>query len=187
VLTAYGRKPAPKRPCDHARVIDFRPLLDRLAQSIESPAERLTAARIAAEEARLGYPLHPLLTAVYGQVADGGFGPDYQLFPLAEAVDTYTRERTTDAGTEWAWPEGVLPILTWGCGMYAAVDCRNPDGQVLLFEPNSGDPDQAWWVDSASLETWFEHYLAEDGWWNLVEAGDDPGELTPCDRTSDAA
>jgi hypothetical protein len=71
-------------------------------------------------------------------------------------------------GTDWAWPEGVLPILTWGCGMYAAVDCHHP-----------GDPGQAWWVDSAGLAAWFEHYLNDDVWWNLAEADEDFEEMAP--------
>lgn len=163
---------------------DYQPLLERLTQRMrdenpKTPAGKLTALEIEAEATKLGYPLHPLLAAAYGHVADGGFGPEYQLLTLAEAVDTYLSKRTTNAGTEWAWPEGVLPILTWGCAMYAAVDCRDPEGRVLLFEPNPGDPEQAWFVDSASLAAWFEHYLDDDGWWNLVEAGEDVGELEP--------
>lgn len=35
--------------------------------------------------------------------------------------------------------------------MYACVDCRSVDGTVLLFEPNPGDLDEAWYVDSSSL------------------------------------
>ncbi len=35
------------------------------------------------------------------------------------------------------WPRGVLPILDWGCAMYAAVDCLQPHAPILLFEPNA--------------------------------------------------
>jgi len=73
----------------------------------------------------------------------------------------------------------VLPILTWGCGMYACVDCRSDRGTVLLFEPNPGDSDAAWYVDSHSLEDWFEHYINDTGWWNEAEDGDDPDDMPP--------
>src|SRR5690242_756365 len=83
----------------------------------------LSAGAIEKAEIVLGFRLHPLLAAIYRDVADGGFGPDYQLMSLIDgptgehAVSRYIQERTNNAGTEWAWPEGVLPILTWGCGM----------------------------------------------------------------------
>jgi SMI1 / KNR4 family (SUKH-1) len=131
-------------------------------------------------ELRLGFKLHPLLAAVYRDFANGGFGPDYQLLSLVagptseQVVDLYLDNRPLSAGTAWAWPEGVLPILTWGCGMYACVDCRSEHGTVLLFEPNPGDPDLAWYVDATSLDVWFEGYVSVAGWWDKLEAGEEP-------------
>ncbi|WP_343950186.1 hypothetical protein [Nonomuraea longicatena] len=54
-------------------------------------------------------------------------------------------------------------MLDWGCGMFAAVDCRSADATVLLFDPNGG-PD-AWYVDAESLTDWLETWLAETGWY----------------------
>jgi hypothetical protein len=145
----------------------------------------LTSDEITKAEAALGFALHPLLAAAYRQIGDGGFGPEYHLMSLLDgptfeqAVPCYLQQRAAGAGTEWAWPEGVLPILTWGCGMYAAVDCRSEDGTVLLFEPNPGDPDQAWWVDSPTLAGWFEHYVADTGWWIKAELGEDVDAMDP--------
>lgn len=142
---------------------------DRLA-----PVDAATVRR--AEEA-LGFPLHPLLAAVYQCIGNGGFGPEYHLMPLfgkpgsTTAVGEYLKARSAGAGTDWAWPEGVLPILTWGCGMYACVDCRSDQGTVLLFEPNPGVPELAWYVDSPSLAAWFQSYLDDTGWWTAVEDG----------------
>lgn len=61
--------------------------------------------------------------------------------------------------------------------MFACVDCRSADGTVLLFEPNPGDPELAWWVDSPTLAAWFEHYVEDTGWWVKAEAGEDYDEL----------
>lgn len=176
-------------------VIDHSDLLARIATRSRAdepmmpldgglPAP-LPAERIHAAEERLGFRLHPLLAAVYREVANGGFGPDYQLLSLVDgptseqAVDHYLRARRDNAGTPWAWPEGVLPILTWGCAMYACVDCRSDDGTVLLFEPNPGDPDEAWYVDAPSLADWFERYITDTGWWNQTDGGDDDLEPWP--------
>ncbi|MGY0234198.1 SMI1/KNR4 family protein [Longispora urticae] len=153
-------------------------LLDRAHEDGETPGPLLTAADLARAEQALGFALHPLLAAVYQQVGDGGFGPDYQVLPLIDgeketAVGAYLQLRADGAGTEWAWPEGVLPILDWGCGMYACVDCRSGDGMVVLFEPNPGDPDLAWYVEAASLAGWLTGHLEDTGWWILTENGED--------------
>lgn len=130
-------------------------------------------------EAAVGFQLHPLLAAAYQHIGDGGFGPDYQLMPLlgepgsTSVVVEYLEARATGASTDWAWPEAVLPILTWGCGMYACVDCRSDEGTTLLFEPNPGVPDLAWYVDSPSLDAWFRSHLDDTGWWAVVEDGGD--------------
>ncbi|MFG1953518.1 SMI1/KNR4 family protein [Micromonospora sp. NPDC048830] len=180
---------------------DYSGLLSRLARRAgadEPPAPHglpapLSPTRIAEAEQRLGFALHPLLAAIYRDLANGGFGPEYQLLSLVDgptseqAVDCYAEARAEYADTEWAWPEGVLPILTWGCGMYACVDCRSDDGTVLLFEPNPGDPDLAWWIDSPSLAAWLEHYVDDTGWWVKAEAGEDIDEMAPWPHARDRA
>ena len=150
-------------------------LLARLAERVRedglTPPPPVPDAAVQRAEAELGFALPPLLAAAYRTVGDGGFGPEYHLLSLLDGptdehvVALYTANRSEFAGTDWAWPEGVLPIMTRGCGMYACVDCRSDDGTVLLFEPNPGDPDQAWYVDSPSLAEWFERHLADTGWW----------------------
>jgi hypothetical protein len=49
--------------------------------------------------------------------------------------------------------------------MYAAVDCRSPEGTVLLLEPNRIDNDwhHAWYVDSESLTGWLESWVSGTG------------------------
>jgi hypothetical protein len=174
-------------------MIDYGPLLTRLAARAREdepmmplrglPAP-LGADEIGDAERRLGFTLHPLLATVYRDFANGGFGPDYQLLSLMngptseQAVDLYLSKRSHGAETEWAWPEGVLPVLTWGCGMYACVDCRSEPGTVLLFEPNPGEPELAWYIDAPSLEAWMERYVSRTGWWDKLEDGDEP-EMQP--------
>jgi hypothetical protein len=52
--------------------------------------EPVTEAEIGDAEERLGFRLHPLLAAVYRRIADGGFGPDYQLLSLIKSATSET-------------------------------------------------------------------------------------------------
>ncbi|MGW2858204.1 SMI1/KNR4 family protein [Streptomyces sp. NPDC001205] len=148
----------------------------------------VSAADVEEAERQLGFPLHPLLTALYRQVGNGGFGPMDAILPLTivpdhpdgeSAVQGYLdRIPPADAETWWAWPEGVLPILDWGCGMYACIDCQSEDGAVLLFEPNAisnQDVSAAWFVDAGSLAEWLETWLSGEGWYeeNAMDGGFD--------------
>ncbi|TLP62488.1 SMI1/KNR4 family protein [Microbispora triticiradicis] len=136
-------------------------------------------------EKQLGFPLPPVLARLYREVANGGFGPDYQFFPLLgegrTAVSVYLEERSMSLSCAAAfWPAGVLPILDWGCGMYAAVDCQSSEGAVLLFDPNPIDNDDwhlAWFADSKSLINWLETWLSGRGWYE--EDTDGGGDMQP--------
>lgn len=148
--------------------------------------EPVSAQTVADAEKALGFALHPLLARLYREVADGGFGPDYRFLPLADGPESvvaeYRAQREPDESGDVGWPEGVVPILEWGCAMYAAVDCRHPHGQVLLFEPNAYVTgwDQAWFEDSETFLRWLAIWLNRDGWYeeDAIERGNN-GELRP--------
>lgn len=79
---------------------------------------------------------------------------------------------------------GVLPILDWGCAMYAAVDCRSETATVLLFEPNAMTDDgaAAWFVDAGSLAEWLETWLAGTGWYRedaYENTDEEPEDMPP--------
>ncbi|MBO2460613.1 SMI1/KNR4 family protein [Actinomadura violacea] len=136
---------------------------ERVLQDGEPP--RATSEQIKEAEAALGVPLPPLLSRLYREIGNGGFGPDYQLLPLTgspSCTAAYEAERATGH-----WPAGVLPILDWGCGMYAAVDCTVPQAPVLLFEPNAVADDwtHAWFQDAESLSAWLETWLSGTAWY----------------------
>ena len=84
------------------------------------------------------------------------------------AVGEYLDRREVSGSVEPPeWPAGVVPILTWGCAMYAGVDCLSAEGRVLLFEPNpysGGSWAECWFLDSAGLAVWLETWLAGTGW-----------------------
>ncbi|MGW0065532.1 SMI1/KNR4 family protein [Streptosporangium sandarakinum] len=165
---------------------DTDDLLRRVSVKANATIEHLpppaTAEEVAQAERILGFRLPPVLVRLYREVANGGFGPDYQFLPLLgegrTAVSDYQEEREgPESSGDTHWPADVLPILDWGCGMYAAVDCRSPEGTVLLFEPNgiTGNWHRAWHVDAESLADWLEIWLSGRGWYE--EDADEDSEM----------
>ena len=154
----------------------------------------VTEGELAAAQDTLGFRLHPLLARLYREVADGGFGPEYGLFRLSASDDGrlsetagplaaayWDRRAPTPREPGWCWPEGVVPIMTWGCGMLACVDCRSPQGTVLLFEPNAVQDDwaDAWFIDSDDLASWLETTLDGTGWYGDPDADDNWADADP--------
>jgi hypothetical protein len=144
--------------------------------------EPVDAATLARAESSLGFAVPPLLAALYLRIGDGGFGPEYGLLPLLDSppsgepavVAQYLAHRESGRkDPDWPWPEGVLPISHWGCGMYACVDCRIPDATVLLFEPNADEADHAWYVDAPTLTSWLHTWLDGRGWYEESNDGPD--------------
>ena len=147
--------------------------------SLPAPVDAATLDRA---ETALGFPLPPLLAELYLRIGDGGFGPSYGLLPLLDGapageppvVAQYLANlEEARKDPEWPWPEGVLPISHWGCGMYACVDCRSPEGTVLLFEPNTDAADDAWYTDAPGLAEWLHKWLDGTGWYEESNDGPD--------------
>ncbi|MFG3658070.1 SMI1/KNR4 family protein [Streptomyces sp. NPDC047706] len=145
--------------------------------SLPVPVEPATVTHA---ESALGFPLPPLLAQLYMRIGDGGFGPEYGLLPLLDsppadepaAVVQYLANReSVRKDPEWPWPEGVLPISHWGCGMYACVDCLDPHTPVLLFEPNADDAGHAWFVDAPGLTAWLHAWIEGTGWYEESNEG----------------
>lgn len=139
------------------------------------PKRVATVTAVAAAEAKLGRPLHPLLRSIYLEVANGGFGPDYGLLGIPPggaadekhtALDLWSRfgKRRKD-DPHWAWPAGLLPLGHMGCGMYMCLDLDAAvDASLIWFEPNphcKGEPwDDAFIPLGGSLEGWLSAWAA---------------------------
>src|SRR5579871_15938 len=102
---------------------------------------------IAAAEEMLGFALPELLRRLYTDVGNGGFGPGYGLFgvpcgPKRHKVDSAIkyylggREMAVDSKKGCRWPEGLLPICEWGCGIQSSLDCTRPEVPVIRHDPN---------------------------------------------------
>jgi hypothetical protein len=122
-------------PGGHAAALEIeRQMTTPAASVLPGPAEDST---IAAAEARLGVRLPPALRRVYGEVADGGFGPGEGLLPLSQIVRQYEELRSPGMMPEGrAWPDGLLPLVSMDPG-WDCVDASS--GRVIAWDPEELD------------------------------------------------
>ena len=141
------------------------------------PSPPATPVQIAAAEARLGFPLPPLLRRIY-ELTDGGIGPGPRgILRLDGAADTLTATYAScidstyvpaagDPGfSQYPWPARLLPICDWGCAVWSCLDCGAVDGAIVTSsngEPfaDTGHTLRSWlaaWLDGIDLyEQMFE-------------------------------
>jgi SMI1 / KNR4 family (SUKH-1) len=131
-----------QRLADPERVIDA---------GAADPNPPTTTAKVDAAEEALGFPIPAILRRLYTEVANGHFGPGYGLVGVDGCG---TDERRNDivalyrgqSSEHWRkrlprWPDHILRVAYFGCAMYAAVDCKDPEYPVYLFEPNASEED----------------------------------------------
>lgn len=133
-------------------------------------------------EEELGYPLPPLLRALYTQVANGGFGPGYGLPQIRDhalrkkddsAWERYSRPvnlaiylRKTSSSAyfevpDYAWPDNLFGICDWGCGIVSYLDCVS--GQI--FRGEAGRNGNIFCHEADSLYEWLDLWLNGVDFW----------------------
>jgi len=133
---------------------------------------------LATTERHLGYPLPPLLRALYGTVADGGFGPGYGLDGIrwcVQAAETeqdpprQRNERPIDLAIYlqkyssqeyfefpwYVWSESLFPLCHWGCGYFSYLD--RASGRV--FFGGAGKEGYGLHLQTLSLYEWLDLWL----------------------------
>jgi hypothetical protein len=125
---------------------------------------------VAGAESRLGFRMPSLLRRVYVEVADGGLGPGYGLFPLNEHTSTAGHAETLvevheKLSVDPRWSTRLLPLCDWGCANWSCLDCRTDDGAIVTVAgeqdfTNTGHTLRSWlgaWLDGVELwNTMFE-------------------------------
>ena len=118
-----------ERNADRERAIDggIHPL---------KPMPPVGAKALKAAERTIGLELPELLRAIYLKVGNGGFGPEYGIVGIkgGARLDGYTLESHYQKVLElekensvWRWPQQLLPVASYGCGMWSCVDCAVPE------------------------------------------------------------
>ena len=129
----------------------------------------------------IGFKLPELLRAIYLKVGNGGFGPSYGLVGIkgGAKLDGRTLEtcyqgmaKLEKENAIWGWPERLLPLANYGCGMWGCVDCEYQKLPMILWDPNNLDAERdgadarlnwgnSFWDQRESLRAWLEGWLTE--------------------------
>lgn len=121
----------------------FRP---RVVQSfVHEIAPAATEKQLASSESRMGLTIPPLLRRIYSEVGNGGFGPGYGLIGCEGGyrddrdetiVGAYVGRRERDPkDRSWKWPEGLVPLFSWGGAIYTCGDFLAEHCPLHEFDP----------------------------------------------------
>lgn len=133
-----------------------------------------TPSEIASAEAALGFALPPLLRRLYGEVADGGFGPGYGLFPVhgrrsEPGQDEDLVEVRNKLAVDPRLPPTLLPICDWGCAIWSCLDCSVDAGPIVTL---AGEDEELLTSTGHDLRGWLMAWLdGVDLWSEMFEPG----------------
>jgi hypothetical protein len=127
---------------------------------------------VAHVEAQLGFALPSLVRRLYLEVADGGFGPGYGLFPAGSHASRDGQAETiveahAKLSADPRWSPRLVPLCDWGCAIWSCLDCRSDDGAIVTV---AGEND---FVNTGhTLRTWLGAWLdGVDLWKSMFEPG----------------
>lgn len=106
----------------------------------------VSVASFAKMERELGFALPPLLRRVYTEIGDGWFGPGCGLQGAISGHfhdDEYKRVSLAEVyhlNHKHEWPDGLVPLVHWGCAIFSCVDCASPNFPMVRIHFGHYDP-----------------------------------------------
>jgi hypothetical protein len=149
-------------------------------------------------EASLGFRLPSLLREMYTQVGNGGFGPGYGIFGLADGAPAYDgggneydltgyyclyrgQQDMPELEHDFAngslaltsldqWFDKLVPICDWGCNHHSLIDCSKVETPVIHFIGYGGELV----LENESFEKWIQAWLRDpiSGSWSSTVTED---------------
>lgn len=120
----------------------------------------------------ISHRLPLLLRRLYLEVGNGGFGPGYGILGLRGghrddihrgALDLYPSALNRSSEHWPVLPGNLLPICSWGCGIYSFIDCSQPQGQIWGWDPNPGPADErALYKQPYTLGEWLDRWVRHE-------------------------
>jgi len=140
------------------------------------PRPPVTERALAVAEARLRFPLPPLVRALYTQVADGGYGPGNGVIELAGHPYTLveSRLRMDEENTaEWVWPGRLVEFVNWGCHYFSGIDCSHSSCPVFFYDHDravgTATLADCLFLEADSLVGWLSAWLDGENLWERGE------------------
>ncbi len=137
-------------------------------QELRAPASEET---IASTEAELGFSLDPFLRRVYGEVANGGFGPGYGCLPLTGPQSLSSVYADFRSG---AWPEKLLPVWDWGGALWSCVDFQ---GRIVTHDDVAGPI-----LTNFTVRSWLKAWTESINLWNELYEDKEETIINPFTR-----
>lgn len=120
-------------------------------------------------EETLCFKLVDLLSRIYTEVGNGGFGPGYGIFGIAGGhpdqdgrnlleVYTYVQSIFVNRG----WKKGILPICEWGSAIWSGIDCNAVEGNILTLH------EEGIFVTPFNLKSWLKAWLEGISIWDQM-------------------
>lgn len=128
-----------------------------------------TAVELDDAEAAVGHPMPLLLRRLYGELANGGFGPGYSLYSVKRSIELFEARKSLLGDV----PDSLVAVCDWGCAIESYIDWADPHGQLWGFDPNvTGEFELSLHKQNLKLVDWFGLWLDDRLYQPLV--GQDP-------------
>lgn len=131
-------------------------------------------------ESVIGCPLPQVIVHVYSTVANGGFGPGYGLVGIGGGRPGFaTWEERWHCEGEYAklrqdneamWPEYMIPLCHWGCGIYSCADVSTPDAvmSTSLRDFRDDEPPYAFAPTGCTFAEWLRAWADGQDLWKAL-------------------
>lgn len=146
----------------------FEEIIKKIRDSTEQKYPPVSEVIVTSAEEIIGFSLPPLLSKIYREIGNGGFGPGHGILGL----DGGHTNSTGDTSLElyrifllpdpedqlWFWPKGLFPFCDWGCAIYSCICCFDKNYAVKWFDPNGHLPNSEW------SDSFIDHTTSFDEW-----------------------
>jgi SMI1-KNR4 cell-wall len=118
--------------------------------------EPATKAAIAEAETKIGLAFPPLLSRLYCEVANGGFGPAGGMLGLERGhadSEGMTLVEAYKALREAGLPQPLLPLWDWGSPAWSCLDTRSAEGRIVTQDADGST------LTTFDLHSWLDSWL----------------------------
>ena len=140
-----------------AKIADPKSRIDMTTVPVPMQYAPAKHAAILAAESSAGVKLPVLLTSLYVDVANGGFGPGGGLLGVTGGhtdAEGRTLAETYGAFVADGWPQGLLPLWDWGDAIWSCVDANALDARIVTYDESGATRTQF------TLKSWLEAWVA---------------------------